>query len=240
MQGDHTMITRRWRFRARVVAGAAGVPVLVLVVASAAATVRGDDAASGPPTPVRVPRLIALVGVDTPGDPAAPSAGVDSPTRSSGPFDSLRSDLGEDDDLQRSGRRRRRSPADAARAAEQLPDPLAGTQRIDPAATGQDAMAVLARMLPDRTDTWADWSAGLEPLHFCGEPRALPPCVPPPPCHPSLPPAPYDLVGVLGDPSCGPIYRGPCGPRTGTHDQGPHPHLHRVCDRLFDAFYMWK
>jgi hypothetical protein len=116
-------------------------------------------------------------------------------------------------------------------------DPLAGTQRIDPAVTGGDAEAILARMLPPRTDTGADWFAPLEPLHFCGEPRALAPCVPPPPCHPALPPQPFDLVGTRGTPTCGPIYGGPCDPRTGTCHEGPLAPFHRACDRLFDCFY---
>jgi len=51
---------------------------------------------------------------------------------------------------------------------------------------------------------------------------------------------PYDLVGVAGVPSCGPIYRGPCEPRTGTHDDLPFWRLHRVRDRLFDWFYTAK
>ena len=131
-------------------------------------------------------------------------------------------------------------PDKTARAIGKLPDPLKGTPLISPQATGQAADATMAKMIKPRTDSWADWSAPLEPLHRCGEPRALPPCVPPPPCHPSLPPAPYDLVGVQGVPSCGPIYGGPCEPRTGTHDDGPHPHLHRVSDRFFDMFYRWK
>ena len=125
-------------------------------------------------------------------------------------------------------------------ALVKLPDPLKGTPRMAAEKTGQDADKILAKMLKPRTDSWADWNAPLEPLHRCGEPRALPPCVPPPPCHPSLPPAPYDLVGVPGTPSCGPIYDGPCEPRTGTHDDCPHPHLHRLTDRFFDAFYRWK
>jgi len=116
-------------------------------------------------------------------------------------------------------------------------DPLRGTEKIDPATTGPDAMAATAALLPPRTDTAFDWRAPLEPLHHCGEPRLLPTCVPPPPCHPSLPPHPFDLVGVRGGPTCGPIYRGPCAPRTGSRDDGPHPRLHRVHDRLFDWFY---
>jgi hypothetical protein len=96
---------------------------------------------------------------------------------------------------------------------------------------------VLARLLPPRSDTPAAWQGGLEPLHFCGEPRLLPTCVPPPPCHPALPPHPFDLVGMPGAPTCGPIYRGPCAPRTGSRDDGPHPRIHRVHDRLFDWFY---
>jgi len=107
--------------------------------------------------------------------------------------------------------------------------------------TGKNAEKILARMLKPRTDSWADWSAPLEPLHQCGEPRALPPrCVPPPPCHPSQPPHPYDLIGVAGEPSCGPIYDGPCAPRTGTHDHCPHHRARRAYDRFFDWFYMWK
>jgi hypothetical protein len=99
---------------------------------------------------------------------------------------------------------------------------------------------ILARTLPPRSDRAGDWLAGSEPLHQCGEPRWIEPCIPLPPCHPSHPPHPYDLVGVVGDPTCGPIYRGPCSPRTGTHDDGPHPRLHRVNDRFFDAFYKTK
>ncbi len=99
---------------------------------------------------------------------------------------------------------------------------------------------ILARTLPHRTDRPGDWQAGLEPLHRCGDPRWIDPCIPPPPCHPALPPHPYDLVGVAGDPTCGPIYAGPCCPRTGTHDDGPWPRIHRVHDRLFDAFYYPK
>jgi len=107
--------------------------------------------------------------------------------------------------------------------------------------TGKNAETILARMLKPRTDSWADWSAPLEPLHHCGEPRALPPrCVPPPPGHPSQPPHPFDLVGVAGEPSGGPIYDGPCAPRTGTHDHCPHHRARRAYDRFFDWFYMWK
>lgn len=100
-----------------------------------------------------------------------------------------------------------------------------------------DAAARLESLLPPRTDSPGDWSASFEPLHRCGEPKLLPTCVPPPPCHPALPPVPFDLVGVAGLPTCGPIYRGPCEPRTGTHDAGPLPRLHRVHDRMVDWFY---
>ena len=173
---------------------------------------------------------------------AAPCSAVaddGSPTESSGPFDMPRDDLGEPDDLSGTAARRVRregsTPTDSV--IGKLPDPLKGTPLISPQATGQDANKLMAKMLKPRSDSWADWYAPLEPLHRCGEPRALPPCVPPPPCHPSLPPAPYDLVGVQGTPSCGPIYDGPCSPRTGTHDECPHPHLHRLQDKLFDWFY---
>lgn len=125
----------------------------------------------------------------------------------------------------------------AAPAAVVVPDPLAGTPRIDPATTGIDAERNLATMLPPRNDSPRDWHAPLEPLHDCGEPRALPPCLPPPPCHPAAPPVPYDLVGVSGVPSCGPIYRGPCAPRSAATHDGPFRWLHALHDRLFDLFY---
>ncbi len=188
------------------------------------------------------PAAIVNVGIDTPGDPAfMPGSAADSPAESSGPFGANRGDLGEDDDLsaeQRAVRRRgRRSVPREPSAADRTPDPLRGTERIDPAMTGPDVPQSIESLQPPRTDTWADWFAPLEPLHECGEPRLLPPCVPPPPCHPALPPRPYDLVGVKGGPTCGPLYRGPCAPRTGSHDDGPHPRVHRVHDRLFDWFY---
>ena len=206
------------------------------------AVVAEDEAVENAPLLRRVPRRIMLVGVDTPGDPGIPSPSAgESPTESSGPFDATRDDLGEDDDLAMRARRTRRNrgfdkPADV----DKLPDPLRGTPPLSPEKTGADAEKVLQKMLKPRSDSWADWSAGTEPLHFCGEPRWLPPCVPPPPCHPSLPPRPYDLVGVRGEPTDGPIYRGPCQPRTGTHDDCPHPYWYRLHDRLFDWFYMWK
>lgn len=227
---------------------------LIVAVALAAAVTQSTQAADEAdvdaiPEPRRVSRLIALVGLDTPSDPGetSPSA-ADSPTQSSGPFDALRGDLGEDDDLSEQAAARRRARLQrmsdqqrkAADSVGTLPDPLKGTQKISPETTGQEAKKVLAKMMKPRSDSWADWHAPLEPLHRCGEPRALPPCVPPPPCHPSMPPAPYDLVGVQGVPSGGPIYEGPCQPRTGTHDDCPHPHVHRLYDRFFDAFYMWK
>jgi len=122
--------------------------------------------------------------------------------------------------------------------ASDLPlDSLATSPTIDPATTGPEAPPTIESLLPPRTDTAADWWAPIEPLHRCGEPRLLPTCVPPAPCHPGLPPRPYDLVGVRGCPTCGPIYRGPCEPRTGSHDAGPLPRIHRVHDRLFDWFY---
>jgi len=160
-------------------------------------------------------------------------------TESSGPFDAPRDDLGSDDDLSTATTRRVRQQENKSIGGGlgKLPDPLKGTPLISPQATGQDADTILSKMIKPRTDSWADWYAPLEPLHRCGEPRALPPCVPPPPCHPSLPPAPYDLVGVQGVPSCGPIYDGPCQPRTGTHDNGPYPRIHRIDDRIFDWFY---
>lgn len=127
--------------------------------------------------------------------------------------------------------------AGAEAAIDRGADPLAGAPKIDPAVTGGDAETILARMLPRRTDAPGDWFAPLEPLHVCGEPRALSPCVPPPPCHPAHPPRPYDLVGQRGVPSCGPIYGGPCEPRSGTCHDGPLAPFHRTCDRLFDVFY---
>lgn len=120
------------------------------------------------------------------------------------------------------------------------PDPLRGTPAIKPETTGADALRVLDTLLPGRSDVPYDWYAPVEPLHQPCEPRALPPCVPPPPCHPSEPPDPYDLVGVAGWPTCGPIYRGPCEPRSGTPHHGMFAWYHRLNDGLFDHFYKWK
>ncbi len=132
-------------------------------------------------------------------------------------------------------------PIDEPSVATSLnPDPLANTLPIRPEVTGPSAKSELAKILPPRTDSPLYWRAGLEPLHDCGEPRWLPPCIPPPPCHPSCPPQPFDLIGVDGMPTRGPRYRGPCCPRTGTHDDGPLPRLHRVHDRAFDWFYRTK
>jgi hypothetical protein len=225
------------------------VVALGLTIVAARPTPAADEPDSDGEQPARrAARVIKLVGVDTPGDPdLPPPSAADSPAESSGPFDASRGDLGEDDDLSAAARARRRArrqnPENIEKVEDaigKVPDPLAGTPLVRPEATGQEAEKILAKMLKPRSDSWADWTAPLEPLHRCGEPRALPPCVPPPPCHPSMPPAPYDLVGVQGVPSGGPIYGGPCAPRTGTHDDCPHPHLHRLSDRFFDCFYLWK
>jgi len=123
---------------------------------------QGSDAtaASLPSTaPRRVPRVFAmqgiaprsaaqppiqLAGIDTPGDPGfTPSSAADSPTESSGPFDTARSDLGEDDELstRRSessaidGRQQRRRLQPNERSpADLFPDPLQNTPKIDPSA----------------------------------------------------------------------------------------------------------
>jgi hypothetical protein len=183
---------------------------------------------------------VVLVG-DEVGDPGfSPGSAADSPTESSGAFDGVRGDLGTDEDLagrERGPRRPRRLPSATPLPAPPPPDPLAGTPRIDPATTGVDAERIVATLLPPRSDAPRDWVAPLEPLHACGEPRALPPCVPPAPCHPARPPAPLDLVGVAGMPSCGPIYRGPCEPRSGTRHEGPWRWLASAHDRLVDFFY---
>jgi hypothetical protein len=190
----------------------------------------------------RVPRMIRLVGSDTPGDPGfTPPSAADSPAESSGPFDATRGDLGEDDDIAaEKAKAKRRAAAERQQAADVIPDPLRGTPQVSPEATGRDALAVLSKLLPGRSDSPYDWYAPVEPLHVGCEPYALPPCVPPPPCHPSEPPHPYDLVGMQGVPSGGPIYRGPCEPRTGTHDHCHFAWYHRLHDRFVDHFYRWK
>ncbi len=122
--------------------------------------------------------------------------------------------------------------ADGSLAAEK-----AAIDKVGPKTTLEE---VLARALPVRSDRPGDWFAGIEPLHRCSEPRWIDPCIPSPPCHPSQPPHPYDLIGVVGEPTDGPIYRGPCCPRTGTHDGENWAGLHRLYDRLFDGFYRTK
>lgn len=119
-------------------------------------------------------------------------------------------------------------------------DRLADTPGADPAKTGQDAETLLQKLLPPRSDTPSDWYAEGGHLYRPGEPCALAPCVPPPPCDPSQPPDPLDLVGVKGVPSCGPIYRGPCEPRSARNHHGPFAWYHHLCDRWFDHFYRSK
>lgn len=210
----------------------------LLVAVVAAPSFATGLAAAADRQPPRATRIVLVS--DAVGDPGfTPDSAADSPAEPSGAFDAARGDLGEDDDLSQrpiKGRRPRR-PIEARSPAAAVSDPLAGTPRIDPATTGVDAERILATMLPPRDDSFRDWQAPLEPLHACGEPRALPPCVPPPPCHPAEPPAPFDLVGIDGQPSCGPIYRGPCRPRSATVHEGPLRWLHALHDRFFDAFY---
>jgi hypothetical protein len=116
-------------------------------------------------------------------------------------------------------------------ADRKLPPPVAADSR--PA----NVDLMLANMLPPRSDAPSDWHGSSLCLHHPGEPRFLPPCIPPAPCHPSYPPRPADLIGVYGAPTCGPRYRGPCEPRLGTHDHCRLPRLHAACDAAFDAFY---
>ena len=142
-----------------------------------------------------------------------------------------------------------KKPADTsaskAAAADNL---LRGTPLKTPAKTPAKPLnqpvpeveKLLARTLQPRSDRPSDWYGGIEPLHYACEPRWLNPCIPPPPCPPSEPPHPYDLIGVRGEPTCGPIYSGPCAPRTGTHDDCRWATLHRWHDRFFDCFYRPK
>lgn len=116
----------------------------------------------------------------------------------------------------------------------------ADSVRVDAARTGRDAEALLQKLLPPRSDNVSDWYASVECLHAAGEPRSLPPCVPPPPCDPSQPPQPYDLIGFAGVPSGGPIYRGPCEPRSARKHHWFFGWCHQVSDHLFDHFYRSK
>ena len=194
--------------------------------------------------------LTVIAGIDTPGDPGlTPSSAADSPAESSGSFDSLRGDIGEDDDISEkspavkgSGKRpvRRRLDPREPSPADRIPDPLKGSPQISPDATGVDAETLRATMLPERSDSPSDWYAPLECIHSPREPCALSSCVPPPPCHPSLPPCPYDLIGVRGKPSGGPIYGGPCNGRASTGNDCHVSYCHRVWDRFVDFFYTPK
>ncbi len=113
-------------------------------------------------------------------------------------------------------------------------DPNQTGFEVPPDATPQ---SLLEELVPDRNDSPGDWFAPLERLYRCGEPRILCPLVPPPPCHPTQPPAPADLVGVPGSPSSGPLYEGPCKPRAGSRDHCRWPTLRRLHDGFVDRFY---
>ena len=128
------------------------------------------------------------------------------------------------------------SPASGTAAAKTA---AASLPRLSPdsVTVERQTVALLDRLLPPRSDADDDWSAGSACLHGPGEPRWITPCIPGPPCDPSRPPHPFDLVGVRGAPTAGPVYRGPCAGRLGSHDCGPAPRLHRVPDALFDRFY---
>lgn len=129
----------------------------------------------------------------------------------------------------------------AEAVAAQAPNRLLLDRELPPAVMAGPSQVnvelLLSKMLPPRSDAPSDWDAAAPCLHQPGEPRFLPPCIPPAPCHPAYPPHPSDLVGVFGCPTCGPRYRGPCEPRLGTHDHGRLPRLHALGDAAFDAFY---
>lgn len=120
------------------------------------------------------------------------------------------------------------------------PGPLDVLEAADQAIAEEPPQLGPADVTPSPGTFTGMWAAGVECLYGPGEPRALSSCIPPPPCHPSNPPNPYDLVGVAGVPTDGPIYRGPCEPRTGTHDDRHFWRLHRLNDRFFDWFYRAK
>lgn len=130
---------------------------------------------------------------------------------------------------------------DAAPPASAIaPGPLDVLEAADQAMAEEPPQLGPAEVTPSPGTFTGMWAAGVECLYGPGEPRALSSCIPPPPCHPSNPPNPYDLVGVAGIPTNGPIYRGPCEPRTGTHDDRHFWRLHRLNDRFFDWFYRAK
>lgn len=133
--------------------------------------------------------------------------------------------------------------AEPSRETKEKADPKRDSKaasKADAAKNGREVDALLGKLLPPRSDTPADWHASVECLHAPGEPRWLRPCVPPPPCDPSQPPNPFDLVGVRGQPTCGPIYRGPCEPRSRRHHHGAFAWYHHMSDRMFDRFYRSK
>ena len=198
--------------------GGAGRPRMCLVVAVAAALGGSADAADFKTLLADAGTLV--FGVSEAKPPAAPPTPVPAPPAAAAPPTVLVA----------------QRPDDA-----KLPiDRLADTPKVDASQTGRDADAILQKLLPPRSDTSADWYASDECLHGPGEPRALAPCVPPPPCDPSQPPHPYDLVGVHGTPSCGPIYRGPCEPRSARNHHGVFAWYHHLRDRMFDHFYRSK
>ena len=97
--------------------------------------------------------------------------------------------------------------------------------------------SLLSELVPQRSDSPSDWQTHSDALYRCGEPRILCPTVPPPPCHPTQPPMQFDLIGVTGTPTHGPLYDGPCCPRAGSRDGCPWPAARHIRDAFTDYIY---
>ena len=79
----------------------------------------------------------------------------------------------------------------------------------------------LNQLAAQRSDCPSDWQTHSDTRYRCEEPRILYPTVPPPPCHPTQSPSQFDLVGITGIRTHGPLCNGPRCRRVGSRDGCP-------------------
>ncbi|MBT6054628.1 MAG: hypothetical protein HOH16_04260 [Planctomycetaceae bacterium] len=95
----------------------------------------------------------------------------------------------------------------------------------------------LNQVVPQRSDSPSDWQTHSDARYRIGEPRILCPTVPPPLYHPTQSPSQFDLVGITGIPTHGPLCNGPCYRRVGSRDGAPWPIARHIQNAFTNYFY---